>query len=123
MTLSAYDMEVLSSAGFTEHEIEQFATAVDPQGNLQPPVDLMDGTWQTAIADRREWVGRIMEAGDIDFTEALDLIDQFYGADPRANPWDFIKLAYVPKKKADFMEAGAKAREEAIERARKFYRR
>jgi hypothetical protein len=127
MTLGATNREVemnsmlLHMVGFTDREINQFAVATDPAGNLQPPINLGDDTWRKMIDTRQKWIADIQES-HVDATgkkytrtQIDNIINSFYDKDPQMSPFDWLKKEYQKAKtnggKIDHIEA---ARQRAL---------
>lgn len=113
MSLDEMDRFQLYEAGFTQKEIKEIAEAVDPKGNPQPPVDLNDAGWQSAIKNRVQFTNRIranyrlMHGKDLTRMQADRIINQWYKTGQRKTPFDWLNEVYAKGKKikSDFMKA------------------
>lgn len=122
--------EYLWMLGFTNYEIRQFSNATDPAGKDQPIVDLADmnrPVWQTMIAQRYRLLQSIddqhfRETGNRYRRPQLDRIVDMWYAGGNTSPWDWMKIAYKPPKRADFLAIGNKARADALERTKRIRR-
>ena len=104
MTLSFDDAARLRTSGFLDWEIEQFASATDAKGKLQPPIDLNAPVWQAAMKSRGDWVDDKIARGWT--KEEIDgEIMGYYWRKAERSPFDFLKLEYAPPTKVDYREA------------------
>ena len=118
MTLSFDDAAKLKTSGFTDYEIEVFATAVDTEGKPQPPIELGKPVWQRVMKSRRDWVDdKINKGWTVEEIEG-ELMG-YYKRKAERSPWDFLKIEYVSKAKVDYRAAvRRRAREEIAELGR-----
>ncbi len=116
MSLTSYDSERLSRAGFLDYEIQQLASATAPDGSPQPSIDLSSPAWQSTLESRISWVqdkvGRGWTKEEIENT----LMNYYSGASDRS-PWDFLKAEYRPRKRVDYLTALANRKKRIIQNA------
>jgi hypothetical protein len=104
LTLSFEAAEQLRAAGFLDYEIEQFATAVDPEGKPQPPVDITTPVWQRAMRSRRDWIEDKISRGWTE-TEIREELMNYYRRGEKRSPWDFLRVEYRSPQRIDYREA------------------
>ena len=110
MTLSANDAMILQMVGFTDREIKEFADAKTPEGKPQPPINLNSPVWIKVMEARMAKAGQIRTIYHKTHKKKLarskyeQLVNLWYSKS-KANPWDWLKLIYIPKKKTDFGNA------------------
>ena len=104
MTISFEDGQRLLRAGFVPYEVEQFATAVTPEGLPQPPIDLEGDVWLRVMKSRRDWVNDKIERGWED-EEITNAIMDYYRRNEERSPWDFLKQEYRSPTRIDYKEA------------------
>lgn len=101
MSISFADAERLHEAGFTDHEIAQFAAAATPSGADQPPINIDGDAWQAMIESRRDWVqGRLTEGWTMD--EVENVINSYYERKPGRSVYDFLKREYKGKARVQY---------------------
>ena len=116
MTISLEDAHRLTAAGFVDSEVEAYATATDPKGNPQPPIDLNSPAWQAALKSRREWIEDKVDRGWSPEEINAEILG-YYARGAKRNPWDFLKIEYKDPQKVDYRAAvrrRAKARVTAV---------
>lgn len=104
MTISLDDAERLLAAGFTQWEVEGFATAKDAKGQDQPLVNLDSPVWKAVIESRRDWRDDKIAKGWTP-EEIENVIMEYYARDAERSPWDFLKAEYKALRKIDYIEA------------------
>lgn len=120
MTLSMLSANRLRGDGFTERELGLISEATAPDGSLQPETDIDSPVWQRVRYDRQELVGKLKYEWEKAKGESLDrttldrIIDNFGPKDP----WQWLKLIYIPKKKLDYIDVQKQAAEKATKRLR-----
>lgn len=101
MTISSNDADRLRRAGFTEHELDLLANAKTPDGKDQPAIDVGSPAWQSTLKSRREWYDDKIAKGWKD-QEIINEVFNYYAADKRRTPFDFLKIEYRPRKRVDY---------------------
>jgi len=103
MAITDEDGQRLREAHFLEYEIDQLATAVQPgTGNPQGYQNLDGPTWQAAIKSRIDWWDDKRRRGWSKEEIEQELLN-YYQRDQKRTPWDFLKVAYHPPKKFDYL--------------------
>ena len=113
MTISASDARRLRESGFLETEVMAIAEAKTATGADQPPVNLDSPIWQAVMESRREWWTDKIGRGWAE-SEIVSELQNYYRRDKSRNPFDFLKGAYKPPAKKDYMELIRKRHETQI---------
>jgi len=103
LTISVADAARLRQAGFLETEVTTIAEAKTVTGADQPPVNLDSPIWQAVMESRREWWTDKIGRGWTE-SEIVNELQNYYRRDKSRNPFDFLKSAYKPPAKKDYME-------------------
>lgn len=98
MSISNFDRDIFSAAGFLDSEIKEIAEAKTLSGADQPPIDINSHAWAAVLKSRIDWWDDKRDRGWTE-SEIIAELENYYRRDKKRSPFDFLKAAYRPPKK------------------------